>query len=135
MNSIYKISFLVYRLILLILMPLFFISIFFVGFAGHSPNFNFIDVAIILYFVITLIILTIFKNLSRKSSLLTKINFISFCLVLPSVFIVLYNSYNQITFLINKEFKLGDLIVVILLITFLFLCIVLNFGFLKSKVY
>ena len=133
MNRIFKISFQIYRIILILIIPIYFLSKFLVGVAGHNPptsNSEYLFLCFSFLALIALMTIRKSKNISLKKSLVV---FISIFVVVGIVltFCGLYDAWILYR---NQNFGFGDNIPVAIMICFIFISVTFLVGLIKDKV-
>ena len=132
MNFIFKFSSIIYRTILLLLVPFAFIANLFVASAGHNKSFSYIDYLIFALALTTTISLTTYENSSNEYKANKKL-FFSFivCLILTSIVIQLFFQFD--TIFICKCFQENGLLANILTLSFLLVSFLVLVGLLLGK--
>jgi hypothetical protein len=135
MKNIYKISFQIYRAILISILPLFLLAKFMVAMAGHNPDTKITDYALIVFAVLTAILLTVFnKTYQSKSILRNTLRATIISLVLVNIIFLLYGLYNYTLLYFSNNFELENNIPVAVLLLLTALSVTLLIGLIKNKI-
>jgi hypothetical protein len=135
MVNIYKISFQIYRAILILILPLFLFAKLMVGAAGHNPESKISDYAFIGFVILTAILLTIFdKNYQSKSMLRNTLRITIISLVFVSIIFLFYGLYDFTIQYLNHNFDFEDNIPVAILLVLISLSATLLIGLIKNKI-
>ena len=135
MNRVYKISFQVYRIILISILPLFFFAQFMVGTAGHNSKTETTDYFLLAFAILTPILLTILSKLDNTKVILRKrIRFILIILILTSIGFLIYGLYDSLLVYQNGNFNSGDSIAVSIIIALIALSSTIIVGLTKNKI-
>jgi FlaA1/EpsC-like NDP-sugar epimerase len=135
MVNIYKISFQIYRAILILILPLFLFAKFMVGLAGHNPENKISDYVLIGFAILTAILLTILnKNYQSKSRLVNTLRITIISLVFVSIIFLFYGLYDFTIQYLNHNFDFEDNIPVAILLVLISLSMTLLIGLIKNKV-
>ncbi|RKR08790.1 hypothetical protein C8C83_0379 [Flavobacterium sp. 90] len=135
MINIYKISFQIYRAILILILPLFLFAKLMVGAAGHNPESKISDYAFIGFAILTAILLTIFnKNYQSKSMLRNTLRITIISLVFVSIIFLFYGLYYFTIQYLNHNFDFEDNIPVAILLVLISLSATLLIGLIKNKI-
>lgn len=135
MKNIYKISFQIYRAILIAILPLFLFSKVMVGAAGHNTETKTTDYLLIVFVILTAILLTVFYKASQsKSNITNSLRFIIISLILVSIVFLFYGLYNFTLLYLNHGFVVEDNIPVTILVMLIALSTTLVIGLIKNKI-
>ncbi|TPG41547.1 hypothetical protein [Flavobacterium pectinovorum] len=135
MKKIYKISFQIYRAILILILPLFLLAKFMVGSAGHNSRSKISDYALIGFVILTAVLLTILdKNYQSKSKFRDVLRFTIIGLVFISIIFLFYGLYDFAQLYLNHNFGLEDNIPLTILLLLNALSITLLIGLVKNKI-
>ena len=135
MNRIYKISFYVYRIILVLIVPLIFFAKLMVGAAGHNSKVEITDYFIFIFVILTPILLTAFKKIDHTKITRRKIlRFSTIVLVTVSIIFLLYGLYDFYILYQELNFGIGDNIPVAIIILLITLSSTLLVGLVKNRI-
>lgn len=135
MKNIYKISFQIYRAILIAILPLFLFAKVMVGMAGHNPETKITDYLLIGFAILTAILLTVFHKASQSKSIINNsLRFTIISLILVSIIFLFYGLYDFTLLYINHNFVLEDNIPVTILLLLIALSTTLFIGLIKNKI-
>lgn len=126
MPKLFRYSFVVYRLLMILAIAIFFIARLMAGFAGHNTPFEITDYILLGYEIVTAFLLTLL--LQKESSIVRILLLILITITLPLLFYGLY----EIIFPVQK-FNPNDFIPLTILILFIGLTSVVWIGLYKIK--
>ncbi len=131
-NLIFKSSFIIYRLILILSVPLLITAEFLVGVGGHNSDPNKTNYLFYLFAIITSVLLTIFKQTDKtKFKLRKSLCFANIILVSISSVYILY----ELTKIIQVySFLTEETIEILLVITFELINLLLLYGLFRDKI-
>lgn len=131
-NSIFKSSFIIYRFILILSVPLFITAEFLVGVGGHNSDPHNTNYLFYLFAIITFVLLTIFKQTDKTKFKLKKL--LCYC----NIFLVLISSVyviNELTKIIQEySFLTEETIAILLVIAFELINLILLYGLFRDKI-
>jgi hypothetical protein len=131
-NSIFKYSFIVYRFILILSVPLFITAEFLVGVGGHNSDPNNTNYLFYGFAIITSVLLTVFKQTDKTKFRLRKIlRYINIILVSLSI---AYEIYELIKMIEEYNFLTEETITMLLGISFTTISFTLLYGLFKDKI-
>ncbi|WP_264564728.1 hypothetical protein [Flavobacterium sp. N3904] len=131
-NLIFKSSFIIYRFILIVSVPLFFTAEFLVGAGGHNSDPNNTNYLFYLFAIITSVLLTIFKQTDKtKFKLKKSLCYSNSILVLISSVYVIYELIEMIQ---EYSFLTEETITIALVITFAIINLTLLYGLFRDKI-
>ena len=132
MHRLYKISSIIYRIILTLFIPALLIGNFLVGSAGHNRNFDKLDYLLFAYIIGTVILLTLHENSDkRQNANKTIVFYVVAGLVLTSAILEIVALYD--TFFICKCFTTGDNFSSALTVLFLLITIIVFAGLINGQ--
>lgn len=135
MRNIYKISFQIYRAILIAISPFFLFAKMMVGMAGHNPETKITDYLLIGFSIITAILLTVFYKASQSKSINRNyLRFSIISLVLVGIIFLFYGLYDFTLLYLNHNFAVEDNIPVTILLLLITLSTTLFIGLIKNKI-
>ncbi|QOG02055.1 hypothetical protein [Flavobacterium sp. MDT1-60] len=135
MKNIYKISFQIYRAILIASLPLFLFAKVMVGAAGHNTETRTTDYLLIGFAILTAILLTILNNYNQSKDIIRNpLRFTIISLVLVSIIFLFYGLYDFTLLYLNHNFVVEDNIPVTILLLLIALSATLVIGLIKNKI-
>lgn len=131
MDRVYKSSFILYRIILISIIPVFFISKFAVGSAGHNSDARFSDYLLLLFSIFTSALFIFFNKIEiRFKKLVSKI---IICLISVSMFLLLIGLFDFWKLYQKQNFVIGDTVSIAIILAIIMLNILVLLGFIKNK--
>lgn len=132
MTTLYKVSSIIYRLILTLVIPASLVGNFLTGEAGHNRDFRWFDYLFFLYLIVTVGLLTLYNNLGNEyKTSNTGLFFVVETLILISIVLGLYQLYD--TFFVCKCFTNGDNISILMLSVFVTISVMVFWGLYKER--
>jgi len=133
MTQLYKTCSFIYRIVLVLIIPLLLTGQFLVSVAGHNRDFDKSNYISFVYIILTVILLTIFQKADKENkSIRTALRYVIIALVLISIGFEMSSLYD--IFLICKCFTIGDNIISAIIILFTFITTMLLIGLVKDKI-
>ena len=132
MKFVFKISSLIYRIILFLIVPFAFIANFLVAAAGHNKSFSSTDYLLFAFALTTVISSTIYES-SKIENKAERKHLFSFviCLVLTSIIVQLYIQID--TIFVCQCFKENGVIAKLLFVFFMLISVLVLVGLLRNK--
>ena len=135
MNRIYKISFQIYRIILILALPTFLFTNFLVAKAGHNSPMKIDDYFLLGFVILVPTLLTILiKTDKAKISLRKTIRFVIIGLISTSMGFFFYGLYDSWLLYQDQNFGIGDTIPVAIIIFLIALSFLLLVGLAKNRI-
>lgn len=135
MNKIYKISFHVYRIILILTLPLFFLAKFIVGVAGHNSRIEITDYFLLLFIILTPTLLTILNKVDKAEIVYRNILcFTVIGLISISIVFLFYGLYDFWLLYYDQKFGIGDTVPVAIILLLITLSATLLVGLVKNRI-
>ncbi|HEU4790560.1 MAG TPA: hypothetical protein VFS71_12805 [Flavobacterium sp.] len=131
-NSIFKFSFIIYRFILIVSIPLFIMAEFLVGMGGHNSDPNNTNYLFYVFAIITSILLTVYKQTDITKFRLKKIlRYGNIFLLIISIAFVIYELFEIIE---EYSFLTEETITLSLVISFATISFILLYGLFKDRI-
>jgi len=134
MKNSYRISFHIYRGILISILPLFLFAKLMVGAAGHNTEIKISDSAFVGFSILTAVLLTAFNQTDHAKSIRKILRSTIIVLVLIGILFLLYGLYDFTMLYFDHHFTLQDNIPVGILLLLIALSATLLIGLLKNKI-
>ena len=134
MKNSYKISFHIYRGILISIVPLFLFAKLMVGAAGHNTEIKINDYSFVGFSILTAVLLTAFNQTDHAKSIRKILRSTIIILVLIGILFLLYGLYDFTMLYFDHHFTLQDNIPVGILLLLIALSATLLIGLLKNKI-
>ena len=135
MNRIYKISFQIYRIILILALPTFLIANFLVAAAGHNSPMKIDDYFLLGFVILVPTLLTILiKTDKAKFRFRKTIRFVIIGLISISIVFFFYGLYDFWLIYQNRNFGIEDNIPVTIIMFFIALSSMLLVGLAKNRI-
>jgi len=131
MNRIYKLSFLFYRIILISIIPVFFISKFAVGSSGHNSDMQFSDYLLLLFSVFTSILFFLLNEIEVRFKKL--LIWIIVCFISASICFLFTGLFDFWKLYQKHNFFIGDTVSVVIVLALIMLSMLVLIGFLKNR--
>ncbi len=131
MIKLFKITSIVYRLLLGLLLIFLIGGIFMVGVAGHSPNLRTEDFLIFILTILTITLLTFYQNIEKSNKIRTTLRYFLVVLFFATLTFEIYSIYE--TYFICRCFTTGDHITSFTIFLFGILTTIVLTGLIKSK--
>jgi hypothetical protein len=134
-NKIYKITFNIYRMVLISIVPLYFIFNFMDGIGGHNSTIKNSEYLLLIFIFFTVTFLTLLNNTEKiKTTLRNFLRFSLVGLILINIGFLILELNNLFTLYKKHNFGIGDNIPVIIIIFLIFLCSILMIGIINNKI-
>jgi len=134
MKNSYRISFHIYRGILISILPLFLFAKLMVGAAGHNSEIKISDYGFVGFSILTAVLLTAFNQTDHAKSIRKILRSTIIVLVLIGILFLLYGLYDFTMLYFDHHFTLQDNIPVGILLLLIALSATLLIGLLKNKI-
>jgi hypothetical protein len=135
MSRIYKVSFHIYRIILISIIPIYFFCKFIVGMAGHNSEIEITDYLLLAFAILTPTLLTVLSKTDKvEIALRNTLRFIIIGLVLISIGFLFYGLYDSWLLYQDQNFGIGDNIPVAIILLLITLSSILLVGLAKNKI-
>lgn len=132
MKSLYRISLIAYKIGLILAIVFFFLGNLFVMAAGHTYKIKPVDYLLVIFFAITVIMLTLFNRFGKERNVISTILFfVATGLILFSIIFAVYDLFD--TFFICKCFIKGDTEVSVIIFVFTGIAIIALTGVIKER--
>ena len=134
MKNSYRISFHIYRGILISILPLFLFAKLRVCAAGHNSEIKISDYSFVVFSILTALLLTAFNQTDHAKSIRKILRSTIIVLVLIGILFLLYGLYDFTMLYFDHHFTLQDNIPVGILLLLIALSATLLIGLLKNKI-
>ena len=132
MTNLYKVCSVIYRILLVLIIPVTFIAQFLVAVAGHNSDSSRSDYLVFTFIIITVALLTILSNVDReKRQVRSILRYASICFVSISLCVELYGLYDIFK---NGEFSPGENIISLIVFLFTIISVIVLLGLIKGKI-
>ena len=131
MTNLFKITSIVYRLLLGLLLIFSVGAIFIVGGAGHSPNLRTEDFLFFVLTALTIILLTLYQNIDKSNIIRTALRYFLMVIFFTTLAFEIYSIYD--TYFICKCFTKADHITSLTIFLFGILTTIVLTGLIKDK--
>lgn len=126
----YKVSFHIYRIVLIAVIPLYFFAKFMVGTAGHNSNVEITDYFVAVFVILTSVLLLIFQKSNKKRN---DLRFAIVVLLAINIAFFVYQLYDFWLLYKRQNFGMADNIPVAIIMFLIVLCSIVISGLLKNK--
>jgi hypothetical protein len=134
MNQIFKYSFLIYRAILILMLPLLFIGKFITAMCGHNTPLKVSDYLVFYLIVFTSLLLILLPKIDKvKIALRTTIRNILILLITINILYLLYGLYDMWQLYHHRNFTTADNIPLAIMYFLIVLSFLLLIGLIKNK--
>lgn len=135
MTKLFKLSFDIYRVFLISVLPIFIFSKFIVGMAGHNAPVTNSDYLLVSFAIVTTTLLTIFKNNSITDKLTIFLRCTIAGLTLINSAFLFYQLYDLYLLYNSQNFEIADSIISVLIVILLLICVLVFYGMFKNLPY
>lgn len=134
MNQIFKYSFLIYRAILILIVPLLFVGKFMTGMAGHNPPLKATDYLVFCFIIFASGLLIVLPKIDRvRITLRTIIRNILIVLIAIHILYLFYGLYDIWQLYQHHNFTTADNIPLVIIYVLILLSSLLIIGLIKNK--